>query len=339
MIADSVAFCREQGKRVVYDAEHFFDGYRDDPDYALECAPRRRRRRAPRTSPSATPTAAACPTFVAEATAAVVAALGDAVEVGIHTHNDGECAVANSLAAVEAGRAPGAGDDQRLRRALRQRQPRLDPAGPAAEDGLRGASAPSSSPSLTETAHYVDELCNMTADPDQPYVGRNAFAHKGGHARRRRRRRRPHLRAHRPGGGRQRARDPRLGALGQGDDPQPGRAGRARARRRGGRRARSSALKEREHRGYHYEAAPASFELLLRQEAGSYEPLFELESFRVTTEKRADGRVETEATIKVWVDGERYVRGRRGQRPGQRPRQGAARRRSSTATRTSPTSS
>ena len=98
-------------------------------------------------------------------------------------------------------------------------------------------------------------------------------------------------------------------------------------------------LKEREHRGYHYEAAPASFELLLRREAGSYEPLFELESFRVITEKRADGKVETEATIKVWVDGERYVARRRGQRPGQRARPARCAARSPTATRTSPRSS
>ena len=75
------------------------------------------------------------------------------------------------------------------------------------------------------------------------------------------------------------------------------------------------AVKEREHRGYHYEAADASFELLLRREAGEYEPLFRLESFRVITEKRADGRVETEATIKIWVDGERYVRTAEGNGP------------------------
>jgi 2-isopropylmalate synthase len=74
-------------------------------------------------------------------------------------------------------------------------------------------------------------------------------------------------------------------------------------------------LKEREHRGYHYEAAPASFELLLRREAGSYEPLFELESFKVLVEKRADGAVETEATIKVKVDGKRYVRVAEGNGP------------------------
>ena len=74
-------------------------------------------------------------------------------------------------------------------------------------------------------------------------------------------------------------------------------------------------LKQREHDGYHYEAAPASFELLLRREAGSYKPLFKLESFRVVTEKRAGGEVETEATIKVEVDGERYLRVAEGNGP------------------------
>ncbi len=66
-------------------------------------------------------------------------------------------------------------------------------------------------------------------------------------------------------------------------------------------------VKEREHEGYHYEAADGSFELLMRKESGDYAPLFTLESWRVIAEKRADGRVETEATIKLWVDGERYV--------------------------------
>ena len=74
-------------------------------------------------------------------------------------------------------------------------------------------------------------------------------------------------------------------------------------------------IKALEHRGYHYEAADASFELLLRREAGSYRPLFRLESFRVVTEKRADGRVETEATIKIWVNERRYLRTAEGDGP------------------------
>ena len=74
-------------------------------------------------------------------------------------------------------------------------------------------------------------------------------------------------------------------------------------------------VKELEHRGYHYEAADGSFELLLRKETGEYEPLFRLESWRAIVEKRADGRVETEATIKIWVGGERYVRTAEGNGP------------------------
>jgi len=74
-------------------------------------------------------------------------------------------------------------------------------------------------------------------------------------------------------------------------------------------------VKELEHRGYHYEAADGSFELLLRRETGDYEPLFRLEAWRLIVEKRADGRVETEATIKLWVGGERYVRTAEGDGP------------------------
>ena len=74
-------------------------------------------------------------------------------------------------------------------------------------------------------------------------------------------------------------------------------------------------VKELEHAGYHFEAADGSFELLMRKEAGEYEPLFRLESWRCIVEKRADGKVETEATIKIWVNGERYVRTAEGNGP------------------------
>ena len=84
-------------------------------------------------------------------------------------------------------------------------------------------------------------------------------------------------------------------------------------------------VKELEHRGYQFEAADGSFDLLIRKETGDYEPLFRLESWRAIVEKREDGRVETEATIKIWVDGERYVRTAEGNGPVQRARQGAAR--------------
>ena len=168
--------------------------------------------------------------------------------------------------------------------------------------------------SLTATAHYLDELCNMAADPDQPYVGRNAFAHKAG--------------MHAAGVAADASTFEHLDPAQVGNEREilaselSGKATiRTQAEQAGLELDDEAAaraverLKEREHRGYHYEAAPASFELLLRQEAGSYAPLFKLESFRVTTEKRADGEVETEATIKVEVDGEHYERSAEGNGP------------------------
>ena len=74
-------------------------------------------------------------------------------------------------------------------------------------------------------------------------------------------------------------------------------------------------VKALEHRGYHFEAADGSFDLLIRRETGDYEPLFRLESWRVIAEKREDGRVQTEATIKIWVDGDRYVKTAEGNGP------------------------
>jgi 2-isopropylmalate synthase len=313
MIADSVLFCREQGKRVAFDAEHFFDGYRDDDAYALECARAAAEAGAENVTLCDT-NGGNLPEFVASATEAVVAELGGGgVEVGIHTHNDAECAVANSLAAVSAGarlvQGTVNGYGERCGNAnLASILPALQ-----LKMGFEVVSAEQLS-SLTQTAHYLDEICNVTPDADAPYVGRNAFAHKAG--------------MHAAGV----AADARTfehldpAAVGNDRDILPSElSGKATIRNQAERAGLEidedaagravARLKEREHRGYHYEAAPASFELLLREEAGSYSPLFELESFRVTTEKRAGGGVETEATIKVKVDGERYLRVAEGNGP------------------------
>src|SRR5687768_626631 len=99
MISDSIAYLREQGKRPYYDAEHFFDAWADDSGYALECLQAAVDAGAENVTLCDT-NGATLPNEVAEATRAVVEALGSEVEVGIHTHNDAECAVANSLAAV-----------------------------------------------------------------------------------------------------------------------------------------------------------------------------------------------------------------------------------------------
>jgi 2-isopropylmalate synthase len=312
MIADSIAFCREQGKRPFFDAEHFFDGYREDSAYALECVAAAAGAGAENVTLCDT-NGGSLPGYVAEATAVVADALGDAVEIGIHTHDDAGCGVANSLAAVEAGArlvqgcVNGYGErcgNANLATILPALQLKM---------GFEVVSAEQLA-SLTRTAHYLDELCNLTPDPDRPYVGRNAFAHKAG----------MHAAGVEADASTFEHLDPTL--VGNERDvvasELAGKATiRSQAERAGielGDAAATRAvqqLKEQEHRGYHYEAAPASFELLLRREAGTYKPLFRLESFRVVVEKHAGGEVTTEATVKVEVDGERYFEAAEGNGP------------------------
>src|SRR3954451_18986428 len=312
MIADSVAFCRERGKRVLYDAEHFFDGYRDDPGYALECLRAAVAAGAENVTLCDT-NGSSLPQQVAEATRAVAADLGEGVEIGIHTHNDAECGVANSLAAVTEGArlvqgtVNGYGErcgNANLVSVLPALQLKM---GFACVSGEQLAS-------LTETAHFIAALCNVAPEHAQPYVGRSAFAHKGG----------MHVAGVNADVRTFEHVDPSL--VGNERDVLPSElSGKATVLTQAGQAGLEldeesaawavDALKDREHRGYHYEAAEASFELLLRREAGDYEPLFRLESFRVITEKREDGKVQTEATIKIWAQGERLVRTAEGNGP------------------------
>jgi 2-isopropylmalate synthase len=307
MIADSVSFLVGQGKRVIYDAEHFFDGFRDDADYALRCLRTAAESGAENVTLCDT-NGSSLPSQVAEATGRVVRELGDVVEIGIHTHDDAGCAVANSLVAVEhgarlvQGTMNGYGErcgNANLVSIVAALQLKL---------GLE-CIEPERLERLTEVSHLVDELCNVSPDPNQPYVGANAFAHKGG--------------MHVAGV----SRDARTF-----EHIEPGLVGadskvlvselsgkgtvQARAEVDDATAARVvERVKDLEHRGYHLEAADGSFDLLVRKETGEYEPLFRLESWRVIVEKLQDGKVLTEATIKIWVDGERYVRTSEGNGP------------------------
>jgi 2-isopropylmalate synthase len=167
---------------------------------------------------------------------------------------------------------------------------------------------------LTETAHFLDELLNRSPNPAQPYVGKNAFAHKAG----------MHAAGVRADSQTFEHVDPAVvgndrdvliselsgrGAIAE----KVGQAGIAADEELAAKIL--ERVKELEHRGFQFEAADGSFELLMRKEAGEYEPLFRLESWRVLVEKRADGKVETEATIKIWLGGERYVRTAEGNGP------------------------
>ena len=158
-------------------------------------------------------------------------------------------------------------------------------------------------------SHLVDELCNVTPNPNQPYVGANAFAHKGG--------------MHVAGVNRDARTFEHIDPADVGADRRvlvSELSGKGTVSARADVDDETAArvvdrVKELEHRGYQFEAADGSFDLLIRKETGDYEPLFRLESWRAIVEKRADGRVETEATIKIWVDGERYVRTAEGNGP------------------------
>ena len=313
MIADSVAFLVAEGKSVVYDAEHFFDGFADDPVYAIRCLHAAAQAGA-ETVVCCDTNGGTLPHVLGPAMGEVVAAMaGEDAQVGIHTHDDAGCGVANTLAAVLNGAAHvqgtinGYGErcgNANLISIIPNLQLKLG------YECLTDEQLAS----LTPAANYVAELLNVTPDPDGPYVGRNAFAHKGGMhvagvsadpatfehvAPEVVGNRREILVSELSGRGtvQSRARDAGLEL----DD-----SAAARLLQR---------VKELEHGGYHFEAADGSFELLMRRETGDYEPLFRLEAWRMIVEKRADGRVETEATIKLWVDGERYVRTAEGNGP------------------------
>src|SRR6185437_6809700 len=227
--------------------------------------------------------------------------------LGIHCHDDSGCAVANTLTAVESG----ATQVQGTVNGIGERTGNANLITIIADLQLKmGAQllAPERLARLTETAHFGDELLNRSPDPAQPYVGKHAFAHKAGlHAAgvRADSQTFEHVDPALVGN----ARDVLISELsGKGTviekaaaaniDLQPAStksgAGLDIAQRVVDR------VKELEHEGFQFEAADGSFELLMRKEAGAYEPLFRLESWRVLVEKRTDGKVITEATIKGW---------------------------------------
>ncbi len=319
MIGESIAFLVGAGKRVLLDAEHFFDGFALDREYALECVRAAAAAGAERVVLCDT-NGGSLPMGVREAVVEVRAALPE-VALGIHTHDDSGCAVANTLVAVEAGASQvqgtinGIGErtgNANLVTIIADLQLKMGVEVLEAEQLAR----------LQQTAHFVDELLNRASNPLQPYVGRYAFAHKAG--------------LHAAGVSTYSKTfehvDPEL--VGNGREVLVSElSGKAtvmeKAREAGieldGEAAQRTAerVKELEHRGFQFEAADGSFELLMRREAGEYEPLFRLESWRVIVEQRADGAVETEATIKIWIpaaepDGQRerrYVRTAEGNGP------------------------
>lgn len=303
MIGDSVAYFREMGKEVVYDAEHFFDGYKLDAEYALE------------TIVAAARAGAGCLTLCdtnggslpQEVELAVktvreqLRAEGLEPQLGIHTHNDGALAVANAMAAVNAGCVQVQGTIN----GYGERCGNMDLIPLVANLQLKQGYecvAPEQLKRLSEVSHVVAAIANINPDTHAPYVGRSAFAHKGG----------IHVAA-----------IAKVAASYQHIEPElvgnelrvvvSELAGRGNVRMRaeamglelnGNERAVLQRIKELESGGFQFEAAEGSFEMLVRRASADYQPPFELLDFTVIVEKRGGNGVMSQATVKLRVNGE-----------------------------------
>jgi 2-isopropylmalate synthase len=299
MISDTVRYLKKHGREVIYDAEHFFDSFREDEAYSLA------------TIKAATDAGAdlvvlcdtnggSLPDFVAQVTTRAIAHLGRAV--GIHTHNDSGLGVANALAAIQAGASQVQGTingyGERVGNCnLTTVIPTLQlKVGLPVVPDLTG---------LHDLSAFVDELANVPRDIRAPYVGSAAFTHKGGlhvHAVQKLARTYEHI-------------DPTLVGNRQTiviSDMSGQSNILMRARALGFELEKGSPevaailrqVKEAEAEGYEYEAAEGSFELLVRRALGQYRPLFELKEYHCHYRYSGrDGSDPCEATVKLLVDG------------------------------------
>jgi 2-isopropylmalate synthase len=305
MVRDTVAHLRTEGQRVFLDAEHFFDGYRANRGYALEVL---------RTAAEAgAEVVALCdtnggmlPGWVADVVDDVRSTVGDGVHLGIHCHNDTGCAVANTLAAVDAGVT----HVQGTLNGYGERTGNADLVAVVANLELklgRSVLPDGLLREATRIAHAVAEVTNVPPSSRQPYVGVSAFAHKAG----------LHASAIKVDPDLYQHMDPE----GVGNDMRllvSDMAGRASIELKGRElgfeldkelvERITARVKEMESRGYTFEAADASFELLLVEEVEGARPsYFDVESWRVITETSPGDEAVSEATVKLLAGGARLV--------------------------------
>ena len=304
MIEDTITHLRANGQRVFLDAEHFFDGYRSNPEYALEVV---------RTAAAAgAGVIALCdtnggmmPSELADVVQTVAAKTS--ARLGIHCHDDTACGVANTLVAVDAGvthvqgTANGYGEragNANLFSVVAGLQLKKN----------RQVVPDASLKEMSRIAHAISEVTNVSPDTHQPYVGLSAFAHKGG----------LHASAVKVDPMLYQHIDPAL----VGNDMRmlvSDMAGRASIELKGRELGYdlsgnkevigkvTDKVKDLEARGYTFEAADASFELLLRTELSERHEYFAVESWRVIVEQPVTGTVTSEATVKLTAKGERLV--------------------------------
>jgi 2-isopropylmalate synthase len=299
MIADSVAFLKENGKEVVYDAEHFFDGYRDDPDYAMKAVKAAAGAGADWIVLCDT-NGGSLPSWVSEVTKAVAAEIPK-TPLGAHTHNDGELAVANALAAVEAGATQVQGTINGI--GERCGNANLVSIIPALQLKMgKRCLADEQLMHLTELSRTVSEIANMRPNEYAPYVGSCAFAHKGG----------VHVAAvEKVAASYEHIPPERVGNMRKVVVSELSGRGNIRIRAqelglevRGSEKDLLARIKDLENKGYQFEAAEGSFELLIRRSDPAYTSPFELIDVISLAEQRQGAEMLAEAIIKVRVNGE-----------------------------------
>ena len=303
MVSESIAYLKRHGRKVFFDAEHFFDGYASNPDFALAVLRSAHEEGAERLVLCDT-NGGTLPSRIVDVVHLVREELPGA-DLGVHFHNDAGCAVASSLAAVDLG--------------VRQIQGCMNGYGERTGNADLSTLLPDlvlkmgipvldrvRLENLSPIAHHIAEIVNISLDPHRPYIGTSAFTHKAGlHTSALARR--PDAYEHQDPlsvGNRTRMVVSELsgkatilskaGDLGiELTDLQAARV--------------LEEIKHMEHRGYHFEAADGSFELMLRRAAGWTHDYFELESFRVSTERRPDMQILAEATVKLSIRGKRII--------------------------------
>lgn len=300
MIGDTVRYLKGSHLEVLYDAEHFFDAFKDNPEYALKTLLV--------AEAAGAGTIVLCDTNGGTLTSEVIKIVNEVkikieVPLGIHTHNDAGLAVANTLAAVEAGAAHVQGTIN----GIGERCGNADLCAVIANLKLKmGIDCISDAhlKKLSEASRYVSEVCNAKPQDNQPYVGRSAFAHKAGvhiNAIMKNPKTYEHIEPKLVGNHRRiliselsgkssimiKAKEMELDLKKETPETQKI----------------LKLLQDLEHEGYQFEAAEGSFELLLKRALGKARRYFSLEGFKVIVEKREDNALISEATIKLKVKG------------------------------------
>ncbi|MCB9379387.1 MAG: citramalate synthase [Acidimicrobiaceae bacterium] len=312
MIADSVEFLNANGRMVMVDLEHFFDGYKRNPEFSLRTIEASVMKGATHLVLCDT-NGGSLPHEVSAIVADVKRAVGDDAVIGIHCHDDTGCAVANSMAAVLAGGRHVQGTLNGL--GERTGNCNLTTVIPNLQVKLGYQCLPEGRlERLTSVSHHVAEILNRPLNPQAPYVGSSAFAHKAG----------LHVSAIKRAKDAYEHVDPEL--VGNGTrfvvSEMAGRATIQLKAEELGLPMDGPAvnqviddLKRLEHEGYHFEAADASLELLMRYASGWVQEYFNVESMRVITDELPNGDFSTEATVKVWVGENRHVHTAEGNGP------------------------